>query len=107
MLIGTRSRAVCAARDDTESPAIHANASVSGFSNSSGPRAQYSRDESPDQCSHSPASFVTLATGIDLMSGPISTVLPVRTNGALLALMTVMKGLPLAYQKDMQEDKLP
>lgn len=30
-----------------------------------------------------------------------------RLNGALLALMTVMKGLPLAYQKDMQEDKLP
>jgi len=28
-------------------------------------------------------------------------------NGALLALLTVMKGLPLAYQKDMQEDKLP
>jgi argininosuccinate lyase len=30
-----------------------------------------------------------------------------RLNGALLALLTVMKGLPLAYQKDMQEDKLP
>jgi argininosuccinate lyase len=30
-----------------------------------------------------------------------------RFNGALLALLTVMKGLPLAYQKDMQEDKLP
>src|SRR6202040_281821 len=28
-------------------------------------------------------------------------------NGSLLALLTVMKGLPLAYQKDMQEDKLP
>src|SRR5438270_1772286 len=28
-------------------------------------------------------------------------------NGALLALLIVMKGLPLAYQKDMQEDKLP
>ena len=28
-------------------------------------------------------------------------------NGALVALLTVMKGLPLAYQKDMQEDKLP
>jgi argininosuccinate lyase len=28
-------------------------------------------------------------------------------NGALIALLTVMKGLPLAYQKDMQEDKLP
>ena len=25
----------------------------------------------------------------------------------LLALLTVMKGLPLAYQKDMQEDKVP
>jgi len=24
-----------------------------------------------------------------------------------VALLTVMKGLPLAYQKDMQEDKLP
>ena len=30
-----------------------------------------------------------------------------RVNGALVALLTVMKGLPLAYQKDMQEDKLP
>lgn len=28
-----------------------------------------------------------------------------RTNGTLLALLTVMKGLPLAYSKDMQEDK--
>src|SRR5205085_5615534 len=28
-------------------------------------------------------------------------------NGSLVALLTVMKGLPLAYQKDMQEDKLP
>jgi argininosuccinate lyase len=30
-----------------------------------------------------------------------------RLNGSLVALLTVMKGLPLAYQKDMQEDKLP
>ncbi|MFN3230095.1 MAG: argininosuccinate lyase, partial [Asticcacaulis sp.] len=30
-----------------------------------------------------------------------------RINGALIALMTVMKGLPLAYSKDMQEDKPP
>ena len=28
-----------------------------------------------------------------------------RVNGHLLALLTVMKGLPLAYSKDMQEDK--
>ncbi len=28
-----------------------------------------------------------------------------RVSGALVALLTVMKGLPLAYQKDMQEDK--
>ena len=28
-----------------------------------------------------------------------------RINGALLSLLTVMKGLPLAYAKDMQEDK--
>jgi argininosuccinate lyase len=28
-----------------------------------------------------------------------------RINGHLLALLTVMKGLPLAYSKDMQEDK--
>jgi argininosuccinate lyase len=28
-----------------------------------------------------------------------------RVVGALLALLTVMKGLPLTYQKDMQEDK--
>jgi argininosuccinate lyase len=30
-----------------------------------------------------------------------------RLNGALIALLTVMKGLPLAYGKDMQEDKVP
>jgi argininosuccinate lyase len=30
-----------------------------------------------------------------------------RLNGALVALLTVMKGLPLAYGKDMQEDKIP
>ena len=30
-----------------------------------------------------------------------------RLNGSLLALLTVMKGLPLTYQKDMQEDKVP
>ncbi|MBB4303589.1 argininosuccinate lyase [Rhodobium orientis] len=28
-----------------------------------------------------------------------------RINGALVSLLTVMKGLPLAYSKDMQEDK--
>ncbi len=30
-----------------------------------------------------------------------------RLNGALIGLLTVMKGLPLAYGKDMQEDKVP
>jgi len=30
-----------------------------------------------------------------------------RLDGSLIALLTVMKGLPLTYQKDMQEDKLP
>ena len=30
-----------------------------------------------------------------------------RLIGALVALLTVMKGLPLAYGKDMQEDKVP
>ncbi|MCS6854104.1 MAG: argininosuccinate lyase [Elioraea sp.] len=30
-----------------------------------------------------------------------------RINGNLIALLTVMKGLPLAYAKDMQEDKEP
>jgi len=30
-----------------------------------------------------------------------------RINGALVALLTVMKGLPLAYAKDSQEDKEP
>src|SRR5271165_4208583 len=30
-----------------------------------------------------------------------------RIAGALLSLLTVMKGLPLAYAKDMQEDKQP
>ncbi len=28
-----------------------------------------------------------------------------RINGALVALLTIMKGLPLAYSKDLQEDK--
>ncbi len=28
-----------------------------------------------------------------------------RINGSLIALLTVLKGLPLAYSKDMQEDK--
>ena len=30
---------------------------------------------------------------------------PGRINGALVSLLTVMKGLPLTYSKDMQEDK--
>lgn len=30
-----------------------------------------------------------------------------RINGALISLLTMMKGLPLAYSKDMQEDKEP
>ena len=30
-----------------------------------------------------------------------------RITGSLIALLTVMKGLPLAYSKDMQEDKPP
>ncbi|HEV2263621.1 MAG TPA: argininosuccinate lyase [Stellaceae bacterium] len=30
-----------------------------------------------------------------------------RFAGALVSLLTVMKGLPLAYSKDMQEDKVP
>ncbi len=30
-----------------------------------------------------------------------------RINGAAIALLTMMKGLPLAYSKDMQEDKQP
>jgi argininosuccinate lyase len=30
-----------------------------------------------------------------------------RLNGSLIALLTVLKGLPLAYGKDLQEDKLP
>lgn len=30
-----------------------------------------------------------------------------RMNGNLMALLTIMKGLPLAYSKDMQEDKEP
>jgi argininosuccinate lyase len=30
-----------------------------------------------------------------------------RLNGSLVASLTVMKGLPLAYGKDMQEDKVP
>ena len=30
-----------------------------------------------------------------------------RIYGNLIALLTMMKGLPLAYNKDMQEDKEP
>jgi argininosuccinate lyase len=30
-----------------------------------------------------------------------------KLNGSLVTLLTVMKGLPLAYGKDMQEDKVP
>ncbi|MDR0851316.1 MAG: argininosuccinate lyase [Clostridiales Family XIII bacterium] len=30
-----------------------------------------------------------------------------RVYGDLIAILTIMKGLPLAYNKDMQEDKLP
>ncbi len=30
-----------------------------------------------------------------------------RVYGDLIALLTVMKGLPLAYNRDMQEDKEP
>ncbi|HVH78553.1 MAG TPA: argininosuccinate lyase [Stellaceae bacterium] len=30
-----------------------------------------------------------------------------RLGGSLIALLTVMKGLPLTYQKDLQEDKMP
>jgi argininosuccinate lyase len=30
-----------------------------------------------------------------------------RIYGNMIALMTVMKGLPLAYNRDMQEDKMP
>jgi argininosuccinate lyase len=30
-----------------------------------------------------------------------------RLNGSLIALLTVIKGLPLAYGKDLQEDKVP
>ena len=32
---------------------------------------------------------------------------PGRINGSLIALLTVLKGLPLTYGKDMQEDKEP
>ena len=30
-----------------------------------------------------------------------------RVYGSLITLLTVMKGIPLAYNKDMQEDKEP
>ena len=30
-----------------------------------------------------------------------------RANGALVALLTVVKGLPLTYNRDLQEDKIP
>ncbi|KAK0358294.1 hypothetical protein LTR94_035990, partial [Friedmanniomyces endolithicus] len=62
--------------------------------------------------------FVTLPD--DLTTG--SSIMPQKRNpdaaelvraktgriiGSLVALSTVMKGLPLAYSKDMQEDKPP
>ncbi len=37
---------------------------------------------------------------VELIRGKVG-----RVNGALIALLTVMKGLPLSYSKDMQEDK--
>ena len=60
--------------------------------------------------------FVTLsdrhATGSSIMPQKKNPDIPEllraktgRVNGNLIALLTVMKGLPLAYNKDMQEDK--
>lgn len=60
--------------------------------------------------------FVTLsdkhATGSSIMPQKKNPDIPEllrgktgRVNGNLVALLTVMKGLPLAYNKDMQEDK--
>src|ERR1051325_1501975 len=82
--VGRGSLAVSAARDDTPS-SRNANASFKSRENSSGPRDQYKRFESPDQWMYSPASRDTVATGIDFMSGPMSIVFPVRTNGVMRA----------------------
>jgi len=60
--------------------------------------------------------FVTLsdrhATGSSIMPQKKNPDIPEllraktgRVNGNLIALLTIMKGLPLAYNKDMQEDK--
>ncbi len=65
-----------------------------------------------------PFSFVTLSdaftTGSSIMpqkrnpdAAELIRAKTGRISGNLLALLTVMKGLPLAYAKDMQEDKEP
>ncbi len=66
--------------------------------------------------SSSEFKFITLsdrhATGSSIMPQKKNPDIPEllraktgRANGNLIALLTVMKGLPLAYNKDMQEDK--
>lgn len=65
-----------------------------------------------------PFRFITLddgfSTGSSIMpqkrnpdAAELVRAKPGRLLGALTGLMTVMKGLPLAYSKDMQEDKAP
>jgi argininosuccinate lyase len=66
----------------------------------------------------SPFSFVRLSdaftTGSSIMpqkrnpdAAELARAKTGRVTGALVGLLTVMKGLPLAYAKDMQEDKEP
>ncbi|MDG6093766.1 argininosuccinate lyase [Acetobacter sp. AN02] len=66
----------------------------------------------------SPFSFIRLSdaftTGSSIMpqkrnpdAAELARAKTGRVNGALIGLLTVMKGLPMAYAKDMQEDKEP
>src|SRR5204862_3762317 len=66
-------------------PSRNANASFRSRENNSAPRDQYRRFESPDQWMYSPVSRDTVADGIVFMSGLMSIVLPVRTNGVMRA----------------------
>ncbi len=67
-------------------PSRKRNDSRSSRVNSSGPSAQCSRFESPDQCRYSPASLDTFATGSALLSLLATTVLPPCVSGMRYAL---------------------
>ncbi|MNI13297.1 hypothetical protein D3C73_665150 [compost metagenome] len=62
---------------------MKAKLSLSGRENSSGPIDHCRRLESPDQCSHSPASRVTRVCGRALLSAPTVMARPVEAKGAI------------------------